>query len=160
MTRIIGLMAAVLMAAAGLVALSGVPAVGQEKKAEPGLRESHHEAVDHCVRACNDCQRACDMCAAHCVRLIADGKKEHVKTLQTCQDCAEICSSAARIVAHHGLFSDLICRSCADACSRCGKQCEQFSDDKLMKACAEECRRCEKECRAMLKQQVNKVEER
>ena len=79
------------------------------------------------------------------------GKKEHAKTLATCQDCATHCSAAASIVARKGPFSDLICKACAEACARCGKACEQFPDDKHMKMCAEECRKCEKECREMLK---------
>ncbi len=153
MTRqIVGLTAAAAVAmAAGLAAFNGDPATAQEKKVQPAVQHTHLEGLEHCAKVCDDCQRACDICAAHCVHLIADGKKEHVKTLQTCEDCAAICSEAARITARGGPFTDLICQACAEACARCGKQCEQFTDDRAMKACMEECRRCEKECRAMVK---------
>jgi len=45
----------------------------------------------------------------------------------------------------------LICEPCAEACSRCGKECEKFPNDQHMKRCAEECRKCEKACRDMVK---------
>jgi hypothetical protein len=114
-------------------------------------QHEHHEQFDKCAKACSDCARACDSCAHHCAHMLADGKKEHMKTLRSCQDCATHCAAAACIVARHGVYSDLICTACAEACARCGKACEQFPDDKHMKACAEECRKCEKECREMLK---------
>jgi hypothetical protein len=110
-----------------------------------------HEAFKKCAEACNACQLECDSCATHCAHLIAEGKKDHLKTLQTCNDCAEFCSAATRIVAGGGPFSDLICDGCAEACARCAKACEQFPDDAAMKRCAEECRKCEKACRDMLK---------
>lgn len=113
--------------------------------------DSHAAAYEECARACNDCQRLCDMCANHCAKLVAEGKKEHLTTLRTCQDCATHCSAAACIVARMGPFSDLICTACADACKRCGDECEKFKDDPMMKKCAEECRKCEKACREMLK---------
>jgi hypothetical protein len=113
-----------------------------------------HEHDEHgfmaCAEACTDCGRECDSCAAHCADLLAQGQKQHVKTLQTCEDCATTCYAAARIVARKGPFSKTICEACAEACQRCGKACEQFPDDPHMKRCAEQCRRCEKACRDMI----------
>jgi hypothetical protein len=83
--------------------------------------------------------------------LLSQGKKEHATTLRTCEDCADHCGSAARITARQGPFADLICTACAQACARCGKECEKFPEDAHMKKCAEECRKCEKACREMLK---------
>jgi hypothetical protein len=120
--------------------------------AAPVARPGHHD--DHfmqCAKACDDCGRICDACAAHCAQMIAEGKKEHLKTLATCADCATACKAASCIVARKGPFSDLICTACADACKRCGDACEQFKDDPMMRHCAEECRKCEKACREMLK---------
>jgi hypothetical protein len=82
--------------------------------------------------------------------MTSQGKSEHLKTLQTCQDCATFCAAAAQIVARHGPFAELICGSCADACAQCGKACEQFPHDEHMKQCADECRKCEKACREMV----------
>jgi len=112
--------------------------------------DHHGEAFEKCAKACSDCQRACDSCAAHCAKMIAEGKKGHLKTLRTCQDCATHCSAAACIVSRHGPFADLICQACAEACGRCGEACEAYSEDAHMKKCAEECKKCEKACREML----------
>jgi hypothetical protein len=133
----------------GLAALAF--AAGPSAGDQAGGPDAHAHAFDQCAKACGDCQRACDSCATHCQGLLAQGKKEHATTLQTCLDCAEHCGAAARITARGGPFADLICTACATACSRCGKECEKFSSDKHMKKCAEECRKCEKACREMLK---------
>jgi hypothetical protein len=150
------------MTAALAVALAvlGVQGIAQQRDRSQGKQQNlqtpagahtaHSEALDHCAKVCNDCQRSCDACATHCAHLVAQGKNEHLRTLQTCQDCATLCVAAAQIVARQGPFTDLVCRSCAEACARCGKACEEHSSDKMMKSCAEECRRCEQACREML----------
>lgn len=132
----------------GLLA-AGSNAGGKKEKGKAG-HFPHHEEYEKCAKACNDCQRICDACATHCAMLVADGKKDHLKTLMTCRDCADFCAAAAEIVARGGPFADLICKSCADACNRCGKACEKFKDDEMMRRCAQECFRCEKACREML----------
>jgi len=114
----------------------------------PGHHDDHFMA---CAKACDDCARMCDSCGAHCAKMIADGKKDHLTTLQTCQDCATTCSAASCITARSGPFADLICTACAEACKRCGDACEKHKDDAKMKACADECRKCEKACRDMIK---------
>jgi hypothetical protein len=125
-------------------------AQGQQRQAPTSEGDAHQAAFLTCAKACNDCQRICDACNAHCSHLVASGQKEHMKTARTCQDCATFCSAAAQIVARHGPFSDLICSSCAEACGRCGKACDEMGHDKMMKDCAEECKRCEKACREMV----------
>jgi hypothetical protein len=117
--------------------------------------ESRHAAYEQCAKACSDCQRACDACATHCARLLAEGEKDHLKTLRTCEDCATHCSAAATIVARMGPFSDTICTACAEACKRCGDACAKHQHDPIMKKCAEQCRECETACRDMLKQTGN-----
>lgn len=111
----------------------------------------HAEHYDQCAKACSECQRMCDSCAAHCTQMVADGKKEHLTTLKTCQDCATTCAAAACITARKGPFADLMCKACAEACARCGEACAKFPDDRHMKKCAEECKKCEKACKEMLK---------
>ncbi len=117
----------------------------------PPQHDAHAEHFLACAKACGECAMACDSCGAHCANLLAQGKKEHLTTLKTCQDCASLCAAAACVTARGGPFSDLICTACADACKRCGDECEKFKDDAHMKKCAEECRKCEKACRDMLK---------
>jgi hypothetical protein len=108
-------------------------------------------ADDACAKACSQCQRSCEACGAHCTKLLAEGKKGHLKTVKSCQDCATLCSAAASITARKGPYVDLVCLACADACKRCGDACGEHAEhDETMKQCSEECRRCEKACREML----------
>jgi hypothetical protein len=140
------------LVAAVMVAVLIVPlsdAGGTKDKGKEGLH-AHHEHFDKCARACNDCQRICDACSIHCAGMVAKGKKEHFKTLQTCQDCADFCATAAQIVSRGGPFAGLICKGCAEACKRCGDECNKFKDDEWMKKCADECFRCQKACEEML----------
>lgn len=122
-----------------------------EKPAAGGVHKEHAEGLQACAKACSDCQRECDMCSTHCAHQLAAGNKEHLATLRTCQDCADICAAASQVVARGGPFSGIICVTCADACAACAKECEKFSDDEHMTACAKECRVCEKACREMVK---------
>ena len=136
------------------IAISAIAAsgIGLAQRTPPPAKDPHaaHKAMfEDCAKACHDCQRLCDACAHHCAGLVAQGNKEHVKTMQTCQDCAAFCAMAARIVGSHGPFADISASSCATACERCAVACEEFGGDGMMKKCAEECRRCEKSCRQM-----------
>lgn len=138
----------------GLAGQSG-PSVGQERGGD-----KHAAGSRKCADECGACQRACDNCATHCADLLAQGKKEHLVTLHTCQDCATTCSAAASIVARKGPFADIICKACIEACARCSKECEKHSHDAEMKQCAEACRRCEQACRDMLAHTTGKTTER
>lgn len=150
MTLVLGLAVALALTAAGGTA------DGQDKT-KP---DAHHAMHDKCAAACGQCALACDSCGAHCAKMLADGKKEHLNTLQTCQDCASVCAAAACIVGRHGPFSDTICKSCAEACNRCGKECDKFKDDPQMKKCADECKKCEQACREMLEHRPTGVGDR
>ncbi|MFO0808635.1 MAG: four-helix bundle copper-binding protein [Gemmataceae bacterium] len=145
------LLAASFAAAAAIATfaiVNGLPLIAEEPR---GSKDGHHAAYMECAKECGQCALACDACSAHCAMMVADGKKDHLKTLQTCQDCAAICGSAACITARTGPYSDLICTACAEACKRCGDACETQSHDAMMKKCADHCRQCEKACRDMLK---------
>jgi hypothetical protein len=120
--------------------------------AHGGGHAMHGGEHDECARACSDCQRACDSCANHCAQMVMQGAPDHLTTLQSCLDCAEICAAASRIVSRGGPFGEIICKACADACAACGKNCEQFPDDEHMAQCAKVCRECEQECREMVGQ--------
>lgn len=116
----------------------------------------HTNSHEDCSQSCGNCFRVCEMCAAHCAKMLADGKKEHLATLHSCQDCATVCSAAASIVARKGPFSEIICMSCVDACKQCAIECEKLSSDPMMKKCAEDCRKCEKACQEMLNRTIVK----
>jgi hypothetical protein len=107
-----------------------------------------------CAKACDDCARHCETCAAHCASLLVEGRKEHHRTLRLCLDCAAFCQAASSITAKDGPMSDLICKSCAEACKMCGDECDKHPADPIMKRCAEECHKCEKACRDMVKQTI------
>jgi len=141
------------MAFVAILGLAGVLAAQDRTpgKADKGSDQGHHDHhYQDCAKACNDCEQICEACATHCAQLAAGGKKDHLRTLQTCRDCAAHCAAAAKITAAQGPFSDLICTACAEACKRCGDECDKFKDDEMMKKCGDECRKCEKACRAML----------
>jgi hypothetical protein len=118
--------------------------------------QSNSVPYQDCAKACGECALQCDICAAHCAKMLAEGHKDHLKTLQSCQDCATVCASAACIMARTGPYSMDICRACADVCKKCGDECAKFSSDATMKRCADECRQCEKACRDMLASATNR----
>ncbi len=135
------------VAVAGLFATG----VGLAQRTPPALdpHAAHHTMMDDCAKACHECQRACDACAHHCATMAVGGKKEHVKAMHTCQDCAAFCAMTGRVAGSHGPFSHLAADACATACERCAVACEELRDDAKMKHCAEECRRCQKSCQQM-----------
>src|ERR1700683_4480025 len=110
-TRMIGFVGVVAFAFVGMVAFAQQEPT-PEKKAH---HMEHNEMLQACAKACSDCQRACDSCATHCSHMLHEGKKEHLASLTTCQDCATVCSAAAQIVARGGPFSNTICTACIDA---------------------------------------------
>jgi hypothetical protein len=144
-----------LLALAGVFFMPGAPVKGfggVEQKAEQIIdktKHAHSDMMMSCAKACADCQLACDSCSAHCQMLLTEGKTQHMKTMQLCNDCAVLCASSAQIVARHGPLMNVICNACADACNQCATACEAVKDDAHMKHCAQECRRCEKACRTM-----------
>ena len=71
------MLASVFVAVGGLTAFSWIQA-----KAEKA--DAHHEHFAKCAKACADCQQQCDMCFHHCAGLVAEGKKDHAKTMHTC----------------------------------------------------------------------------
>ncbi len=139
------------MTRAALVLLVAIPIAALTYFSVAQETSKHHGDHDACVKACLACQKECDTCAAHCGKMVESGKKDHVVTLHTCEDCSAICAVAAKIVARKGPFSEVICHACADACKRCGDQCAHHSSDAIMTKCAEECQKCEKACREMIK---------
>jgi hypothetical protein len=135
------------------VAFSGLAlaqALAPDQPPAVSAKAPEHDPAHHANHIAA-CAVMCDACAAHCARLIADGKKEHMKSMQHCQDCAAICHSTAAVAARHGPLADLIVAACADACKRCGDECATMKDDKMMAQCADVCRNCERMCREMIK---------
>src|SRR5262249_49510832 len=128
-----------------LTFLARLPIRADEKPAHP------HEMHEKCAKACFDCARECNSCHHHCMHLVSDGKKDHAKTMNLCNDCGTICAAAGQVAGRAGPLSVTLCEACAKACDTCGEACEKFPDDKHMATCAKACRDCAKACREMIK---------
>jgi hypothetical protein len=113
--------------------------------------DPHHAHLMACAKACADCMRECESCAHHCADLVADGKKDHFKSMALCVDCGEVCALAAKVTARGGPLAVPSCEACAKACDACGAECKQFPNDEHMKNCAKACEDCAKACRDMIK---------
>lgn len=142
---------------AGISALvlgAAFAAVGVNAADEPRGANSKDAARDNvfekCAKECSDCQRKCDSCADHCAAMLSGGERMHRETLASCQDCADLCATASRIMARSGPYAVDICKACADVCKKCAEKCEQFSKDEIMRDCAQECRKCQQACEQML----------
>ncbi|HYD80423.1 MAG TPA: four-helix bundle copper-binding protein [Paucimonas sp.] len=102
---------------------------------------------DSCIEACNQCAAACMHCASACL------KESDVNMLARCialdLDCAEICRTAAGLMARDSDFAVSICMVCAEACDVCAEECERHAAMDHCRLCAEACRRCATECRDM-----------
>jgi hypothetical protein len=133
--------------ASGIIGAFTAPTGTQALAQQP---DAHHEHFVKCAKACAECQVSCDSCFHHCSALVAAGKKEHVKTMHSCVDCAEFCALAAKLSARQSPLSATACDGCAKACDDCAKECEKFRDDKHMADCAKACRDCAKSCRTMI----------
>lgn len=135
------------------VAFVGLVLFAQQGRAQEQRmgKMGQHTLMSKCAAACAECQLACDACANFCGQMLSEGKKEHLMTLTTCQDCATTCSASAQIVGRSGPFSKTICTACAEACTSCAAECQKFTGDVQMKLCAEECIKCAQACKDMLR---------
>jgi hypothetical protein len=147
------------MVAAGCFLLARTSAAGEKaetkvepKKVEKTPHDPHGGHFEACALACTKCLLECESCMLHCVQLLAQGRKDHQRTVGTCLDCAAICGAAARVAAHHGPLANPICEACAKVCDACGAACQKFTDDEHMQRCAKACRECAQACREMIRQ--------
>lgn len=106
-----------------------------------------HEKFQSCIDTCLECAVECDHCASECL------KESDVKMLTTCiqleRECAEMCYSAARMMALGSEHATGVCKLCAELCNRCAYECAKHSHMEHCKNCAETCRKCAKECEEM-----------
>jgi hypothetical protein len=124
---------------------------GLRSRAADADKDAHHAELEKCARACCDCTLACASCFKHCMTMVAAGHKDHVRTMQTCNDCSDFCAMTAKVVNRSGPMVGMCCDTCAKVCESCGKACEKFPDDEHMVACAKACKECMMACREMLK---------
>jgi hypothetical protein len=128
--------------AAGLTAVAGA----SEVYAAQGANNDLH---DRCAKNCAETMIACNKGFQHCYRQVAEGKKEHARTMHLCVDCADICGTAAALVARMSPLLAHTCTAAADCCDGLLAQCEKLNDPE-MKSVAEACGACAKSCREMV----------
>ena len=94
---------------AGAVGLGALNAARGDDNADDHCCELDKTHED-CLKACADCAKTCDMTFHHCYMKVAEGKKEHAKSLHLLSDCAGFCGLSACMIAKH---SPLMAYSCA-----------------------------------------------
>ncbi|WP_326564472.1 four-helix bundle copper-binding protein [Micromonospora peucetia] len=105
------------------------------------------------IDALNACAQACTACADAC--LSEDMVAELTKCVRTNLDCADICTTTARVLSRHTGYDANISRSlleaCAAACKACGDECAGHAGmHEHCRVCADACRACERACRDLL----------
>jgi hypothetical protein len=136
------LLASLAVTAAGLTA---VASASEASAAQGGADDLH----DRCAKNCAETMVACNRGFHHCYRQVAEGKQEHAKTMRLCVDCADICGTAAALVARLSPLMLHTCKAAADCCEGLLAQCEKLNDPE-MKNVVEACGSCAKSCREMV----------
>jgi hypothetical protein len=115
--------------------------------------QDEHEAghFKKCAKLCADCVLACETNYQHCTALVIKGQKEHAKAMQLSLDCAEVCTTSARLSARMSPLALISAEASAKACDLCATECEKFKTHQVMFDCAQACRQCAAECRKMVK---------
>lgn len=129
-------------ATAGLVAVTGGEAHAQEGR---GGGDVH----DRCAKDCAEAMVACNKGFHHCYQQVQAGKREHAKAMHLCVDCADICGTAAGLVARMSPLMTHTCRAAAECCEALIAECEKLGGAE-MKGVMEHCRACVKSCREMV----------
>ncbi|MBN8739164.1 MAG: hypothetical protein BGP24_09665 [Lysobacterales bacterium 69-70] len=102
-------------------------------------------AMTECIQQCLACYTTCQQTAlTHCLELGG----EHVEPthFRLMIDCAEVCRSAAALMANGSAFHAAQCVVCADICRACAESCKRVGD---MDECVQACERCADACEAM-----------
>ena len=111
------------------------------------------EALGRCIAECSTCAQACNACADAC--LGEDDVADLIRCIRLNLDCAEICQATGSVLSRQTAFEPQLARSllevCADACRRCGEECERHAaHHEHCRVCADACRRCEQACEDVL----------
>ncbi len=135
---------------AGMASLSAGVALAQGAREHEKEAAHHHDKVhDDCLKACSDCAKSCDETFHHCVMEVAQGKKEHARSVQLLSDCAGFCALSACMIAKHSPLMAHSCGACAEACKETAAEVMKYDSPEMMTA-VKALRECEKSCRAMV----------
>jgi hypothetical protein len=107
--------------------------------------EIETDPIEACVAACGNCSRITLQHVRHCVELGGDhADPAHIAMLLT---CANVCRTAAELMAIDSEWYPTLCDLCAQVCEECADACAAMDD---MDACVAACRRCAQACRSMV----------
>lgn len=101
-----------------------------------------------CIEECWRCHLVClNMATNHC----PEKGGRHVETahLKTMLVCAEVCLTAAKVLAMDSTLHRQVCAVCADICDACMTSCADLDD---MDECIKACRQCRDSCQKMTSQ--------
>src|SRR5262245_3189164 len=115
--------------AAGLAAVAGGEARAQERgRPEFHPERGHHTEVQHaCAESCARCMHECEDGFHHCLHQARSGKAEYARAAHLCIDCAEVCGTAAKLVARGSPLMNHVCAACAASCDDCLAACEPLN---------------------------------
>lgn len=99
-----------------------------------------------CIEACYACAAACDQCAAACLK--EEDVKMMARSIATDTDCADICRTAAALMARSSEFAQQVCKLCAQICKACTEECAKHKAEHCQ-VCAQACTRCADACSQM-----------
>lgn len=98
------------------------------------------------IDACLACFAACEMCATECIKMV---DAQHLRCINLCRDCADICMLCVKLGERESEFSDELMKLCAEACNACAEECNRFAAaHPHCKECAIACHECAEECMA------------
>ncbi|MEU5562588.1 four-helix bundle copper-binding protein [Micromonospora musae] len=105
------------------------------------------------IETINSCAQACTACADAC--LSEEDVAELTKCVRTDLDCADVCTTTARVLSRHEGYDANVTRSvleaCVTACRACGDECARHAEmHEHCRICADVCRECEQACRDLL----------
>ena len=91
---------------------------------------------DQLIKKLDICIAACNFCASACL------KEDDVKMMVSCisldLDCAEVCRTAAILLARNSMHGKHLLQECIEICEACAKECRQHESDHCQ-ACAKAC---------------------
>lgn len=102
--------------------------------------------VEACIDACIKCAQACNKCFKACLE--KDNINDMKEALALLVDCAEICYVTASYLSKDDIFSEDICKACAELCEKCAETCQAY-EDLHCQASVKVCRHCAAVCRSM-----------
>lgn len=104
--------------------------------------------LQNCAATCNTCADAC---------LSEDDVRMLAKCIGLNADCADVCTTTARLAGRVGHHQHAVMRhqveACQEICRLCAEECERH-EHAHCKVCAESCRACEAMCGQMLERMM------